>query len=143
MGNITSVGEPSKTLFLKQENHKLHHEFEVAAANTIKRGNLITLNTDGEAVLAADGAKATAVIGYSIHDANAGELITVVMKAHTIIFAKPNGILNAGPVAYDGTNDEDTSYNSFDAPAVELDDVVGWAIDKAAAADDTIRVALL
>lgn len=142
MANITQMGGVSETLFLKQENHKLHHEFEVAADQTIGRGNLVTLNALGEVVLAADGALARNVIGYSIHDGAAGEMVTVVMKAHTIVFAKPNLALDAGAVAYDGTNDEDNRYNSFDA-ATAAEDVVGWAIDQSTGADEKIRVALL
>lgn len=141
--DITQFGEETKTLFLKQETHKLAHEFEVAAANTITKGSLVSLDATGKVTLAIDGAKAVNVIGYSIHDAAAGELCTVIMKAHTIVFASPNGILDAGAVAYDGPNDEDATYQSYDAPAVELDDVVGWALDAAAAENEIIRVALL
>ena len=140
--NITTFGNETKTLFLKTENHKLAHEFVVAAANTIAKGNLVSLNAAGEVTLAADGALTEAVIGYSIHNAAAGELCTVVMKAHTIIFASPNAALAAGPVAYEGTNDTDTTYNSFVAAAVGFADAVGWALDASVGADEIVRVAL-
>lgn len=143
MTAITQFGDKTKTIFLKgAEAHKLHHEFVVATGQTIKKGNLVTLNTDGEVVLAADGAKSHLVIGHSVHNGAAGEFVTVAMKAYAIVFASPNGALNAGPVAYNGTNDEDTDYNSFQAPVVDADDIVGWALDKAEAADEIIRVAL-
>ena len=148
---ITILGSKTKTVFLKGiENHKLHHEFEVAANNTIKKGQPVFLDTDGMVCVAlaanggGEGAPATPannIIGWSIHNGEAGEMVTIGMKAFGIVWAMPNTALNAGPVQYGGLNDEDPTYNSF-ATAADAASTIGWALDKAAAADELIRVAI-
>lgn len=146
--SLTVLGNKTKTIFLKGiESHKLHHEFEVAEGATVKIGQPVKLNTTGFVVPAADDEPAVNIIGYSIHEGAAGELVTVGMKAFAIIWAMPNGATNAGPVSYDGMNDEDGLYNSFKAPTPEADaaiiTAIGWALDQSTEVDELIRVALI
>lgn len=149
--SLTILGNKTKTIFLKGiENHKLHHEFEVAEGEEVKVGQPVVLEDDGTVKAAAEDEKALNVIGYSIHEGGGGELVTVGMKAFAIVWAMPNDPLDAGPVAYEGMNEEDATYNSFKEPTpttegdVTLTDtVIGWALDKAEAADELIRVAVI
>lgn len=151
MSPLTTLGSKTQTIFLKGiENHKLHHEFEVAEGETISKGQPVYLNTDGEvcaAKKAGEGGEgdpatpANAIIGWSIHNGSEGEVVTVGMKAFGIVWAMPNAALNAGPVEYDGMNDEDPTFNSF-VVATGANTTIGWALDKASAADELIRVAI-
>ena len=139
--SLTQFGEPTKrTLILKHESHKLHHEFEVAA--DLRRGQPAVLNEDGTISPAAAGAAANTVVGYSVHNAAAGELATLVMKPFLIVFAQVNQATVAGPVAYGGQSNDDADYANFTA-AVDATTQIGFALDQALAAGDMIRVALL
>ena len=140
---MQGLGYPTKTVFLKGiESHKLHVEFEVSAA--VKRGQPVKLDADGKVQPAGVDEPSKNIIGWSIHTAAvAGELVTVGMKAMGVIYASPKGALNAGPVAYDGLNTADNTYNSFkavDSPGAFL---AGWALEEAVGADELIRVAIL
>lgn len=148
--SLTAFGnDTKKTLFLKgPESHKLHQEFVVAAGQTVKKGQPVTLNTDGEVVPAGANAASRTIIGYSVHTGAAAEYVTVAMKAYALVWAMPNAAVNAGPVAYDGLNTTDNDYSSFKAAAgtagaSTAEEVTGWALDKATAADEPIRVALV
>ncbi|MAO08120.1 MAG: hypothetical protein CL596_05340 [Alteromonas sp.] len=136
-------GETTKTLLLKTQSHKLSHAFDVAAGAEVKIGQPVKLNTTGDILPAAAGELSRNIIGYAIQNGKANDTVTIVMKAHVIIFAKPNAALASGPVAYGGTNDEEEAYMSFQAGATDTEDIVGWALDAAGAGDEEIRVALL
>lgn len=141
---LTAFGETTQTIFLKQiQSHKLHHEFEVATGATIKKGQAVKLNTAGEVVPAVAGELEHLVIGYSVHDGLAGELVTIGMKAFTIVWAQSAGALDAGPVKI-GAAGADPLYATYVAAvhATPGADTVGWALDGAAATDELIRVAL-
>lgn len=142
---ITILGEKTKSIFLKgPENHKLHHEFEVAAGQTIKKGQPVILTADGEVSPAGTAAESTTIIGYSVHNGAEGELVTVAMKAYIIVWAMPKAAVIAGPVAYDGMNTTDEEYNSVAAVALDAESTtMGWALDAATAPDEPIRVALI
>jgi len=138
---LTVFGEVTKTIFLKQiQAHKLHQEFAVATGNAVKKGQAVKLNTAGEIVPAIAGELMGKVIGYSVHDAAAEELATIGMRAFTIVWAQSAGALDAGPVKI-GAAGADPIYATYVATALETD-VVGWALDSAAGADEMIRVAL-
>ena len=155
---MTVLGSETNTIFLKgAEAYKLHHEFTVATTKEVKRGQPVTLNVDGEVVPATGTSKFKDIIGYSIHNGKAGDLVTVAMKSYGIVYAMPNAALNAGPVAYDGLNttqpsqnvgfstpssDGDGIYGSYKAAAADGSDLAGWALDKAEGANDLIRVAI-
>lgn len=141
---FNQFGEKPRTIFLKGiENHKLHQEFEVATGQTVKKGQPVILNADGTVQAAAANAAAYTIIGYSIHNGGPGELITVGMKAFTIVYASNSAAIDAGPVAYNGLNADVESglYNDF-TNSTTAGNIIGWALDKATAADDIIRVAL-
>ena len=137
---ITAMGDKSKTVFLKGvESHKIHHEFEVAVGAAVKVAQPVKLNTDGLVVPAAAG-DGDAIIGYSIHDGAAGELVTVAMRAFVIVYAMTSAAVNAGPVEYEPPSTEDADYMLY--VNVDTGSAVGWALDKATVADELIRVAL-
>ena len=137
---ITAMGDKSKTVFLKGvESHKIHHEFEVAVGAAVKVAQPVKLNADGLVVPAAAG-DGDAIIGYSIHDGAAGELVTVAMRAFVIVYAMTSAAVNAGPVKYEGVSTEDADYMLY--TNVGTGSAVGWALDKATVADELIRVAL-
>lgn len=141
---FTQFGDKTHTIFLKGiENHKLHQEFTVATGQTVKKGQPVVLNANGTVQAAAANADAYTIIGYSIHNGAAGELITVGMKAFTIIWASNAAPLNAGPVAYNDMNPdvEDGLFNDF-TNSTTAGKVVGWCLDQATTADDMVRVAL-
>lgn len=139
---LTRFGEKTKSIFLKNiEAHKLHQEFEVAEGETIKKGQPVALNDDGE-VISATALDAYKVIGISIHDGTEGQFITVGMRAFSIVWAKPAAALVAGPVTYNGQNTvEDGIYGTYIA-ATDATKLHGWALDNVAANGRT-RVALL
>lgn len=144
MPPITILGEQTKTIFLKGiENHKLHQEFEVGAGQTIKKGQPVILDTDGTVKPAAATEKTNNIIGWSIHDGAAEEFITVGMRAMAIVWASPNGAVDAGPVAYNGMNITDGMYNAFKAIGDDDDALAGWQLDKATAKDEMVRVAVI
>ena len=156
--NMTVLGSETNTIFLKGvEAHKLHHEFVVATGASVKRGQPVTLNVEGEVVPATGTSKFKDIIGHSIHNGKAGDLVTVAMKSYGIVYAMPKTALNAGPVAYDGLNTTqpkqnvgfntpsfggDGIYGSYKAAAADGSDLAGWALDKAEDANDLIRVAI-
>lgn len=143
---FTQFGDKTRTIFLKGiENHKLHQEFEVAAGQTIKKGQPIILNANGTVQAAGATPDAHTVIGYSIHNGAAGELVTVGMKAFTIVYASNTGALDAGPVAYAGTmnsNVADGIYCNY-TNTTTAGKVIGWCLDQATGANDTVRIALI
>lgn len=143
--SLTQFGVDTKrTLILKHESHKLHHEFEVGA-DGIKRGQPAVLNADGTISAAAAGAAGNTVVGYSVHNAAEGELATLVMRPFLIVFAQVNQATDAGPVAYGGQSNDDDDYANFTAIAAagDMGPQVGFALDPATAAGDMIRVALI
>lgn len=142
---FTQLGEQPRTIFLKGiESHKLHQEFEVSDGATVKKGQPVILHTDGTVKPAPADADVYTIIGYSIHNGGAGDLVTVGMKAFTIVFASSNAAINAGPVQYKGlhaTLAGGNFYNQF-ANSSTAAKVIGWALDKADDGGDIIRVAL-
>ena len=143
--SLTVMGDQTKTIFLKGvEAHKLHHEFTVGSGNTvIKKGQPVVLNNDGTVKPAVAGEKGFKVIGISLHNGKAGELVTIAMKAYGVLYAMPKAALVAGPVKYDGLNTTDADYTSYAAASADGSDLVGWALDQADGADDLIRVAIV
>lgn len=144
--SITILGNQTKTIFLKGiENHKLHQEFEVADGSTIKKGQPVKLNTDGQVVPAAVDELNQNIIGWSIHDGQEKEFVTVGMRAMGIVWASPKGAVDAGPVAYDGMNTTDPLYNAFKALGDQANGITlaGWQLDKSTAADEMVRVAII
>ena len=157
---LTAFGKETHTIFLKGvEAVLLHHEFAVATGSTVKRGQPVVLTADGEVKPATSGEKAANIIGMSIHNGKAKELVTIAMKAYGVIYAMPKAACNAGPVAYDGLNTNqgnqggagfntptdgtDTGiYSSYKTASADGSDLAGWALDKAEGADDLIRVAI-
>lgn len=139
--SLTKLGQGTKTIWLKgPEAHKLHNEFEVAAGATVKVSQPVILDTDGLVKPAPAGTAKNLIIGYSIHNGKEKELVTVVMVGFTMIYAKPDATITAGPVKNGLMNANDDSYLSV-SNTVNAADQFGWAID-AGDADDKVRVVL-
>lgn len=140
---LTKFGDTTETLFLKGfEAHKLHHEFTVATGATIRKAQPVKLTAEGEVEPADTAEVSENIIGYSIHNGNAGELVTIAMKAYGIVYCRPNAAVEAGPVQYAGQNTTDERFPAV-AAATDATTLMGWALDEAEAADDEIRLALI
>lgn len=138
-------GTDTKTIILKQESHKLFQEFEVATGQTIYKGQPVYISGDGEVTAAGTSTTTQQVIGFSMHDGVAGELITVMMKAHAIIFAEcETDSLVAGPVRIGTTAvyNATTGYVLIDDASVGATNQLGWALEGGDDGD-VVRVALL
>ena len=79
-------------------------------------------------------------VGIAVHDAVEGELCTVALRGYTIIYARSASAMTFGaPVKFD-SYDSVNSYNKVEDGSVTVANQMGWAIDEATAADETIRV---
>ena len=133
-------GDPiGKTIYLKgAEAHKLHEAFTVAADSEVHNGQPVKLNADGELEPAEADEVHENIIGYSIHNGKEGDIVTVAVRAYATLYVMSAAAVSAGPVAYKGQNTTDTTYMSVGTSAEGT--AFGWAIDKATAANQIIRV---
>ena len=135
-------GQDTSTIFHKSESHKLFQEFEVVAGTDIKRGQPLVLETVGTVDLAADGDGPNLIIGVAMQDADAGELVTCMMRGYAIIFCEWKAASsNAGAVTYDAYNAV-TGYVEVDDDTVSTTNMWGWALDDGEDGD-IVRVVLL
>ena len=124
-------GADTKTKILKSESHKLFNEFEVVAGTNLKKGQPVTLETAGTIDEAVTGTARFSVIGYAMQDADAGELVTVMLKAYAIVFMEcATASLVAGPVKIhsNGYNTV-TGYTEVDDDTVTAANIIGWALE--------------
>lgn len=142
MSQLTAIGTNPQTVILKHESHKLHHEFVVAASNSVKVGMPVKLNTAGAVVPLGAADEEHLCIGHALQDADATEYVTVVMKGYTIIFAETTGALDCGPVKYASFGAETvTTLPNYVAAATNVL-TQGWCIDQAGGADVVVRIVL-
>jgi len=135
-------GADTSTIFLKSESHKLFQEFEVVAGTDVKRGQPLVLETVGTVDVAATNDTPDLIIGVAMQDADAGELVTVMMRAYAIIFCEWKADTSlAGPVIYETFN-ATTGYNEVDDTSPDTTNMFGWALDNGDDGEIT-RVALL
>lgn len=142
----TTLGTETLNLFEQSEMQKLHVEFEVAAANSVARGQLVKLDAAGKIVPAAAADPRYAHIGISIHDAAAGELATIMCAGFLVIWGEAQGVLATGPVeqgAFNGTTGltEYVAVGGADDQAKNTR-ALGNSLDVAAADGDRIKVLL-
>lgn len=137
-----SLGSQTKTLFLKQESHKLFEEFEVAATRSVKKGQPVILVTGGYIDAAVKAGAAQASVGIAMQDGAAGELVTVMTRGFAITYAEAGTTaLVPGPVSLHTTAfNTATGYVEVDDAAIDATTQVGWALDNATNAGDIIRV---
>ncbi len=139
---LNTLGSTTKSTFLKEvENHKLHQEFEVAAATTIYKGQPVKLDATGKIVPAGAAETEHTVIGYAIMNGAAGELVTVGMRGYGIVWVESVAAVVPGPVKYTGYN-ATTEYNQVDSGTVTQANAIGWALDVAAGADELVRMVI-
>lgn len=150
MAGITQFGQQTESVFLKAiEANKLYQEFEVKAGASVVKGQLVKMAADGTIEPAAAGELNYLVIGITLHTRAAGELVTVGMKAFTIVWSQTAGALVAGPVKVVSTPPTKPMYRSYEAvvlgasPAADGADTVGICLDQAAGANELVRVAIL
>lgn len=142
---LTKFGDKSKTVYLNDvEAHKLHLEFEVGTAAVVKKGQAVVLNTDGtiRPIAGTAGADARAIIGYSIHNGAAGELVTVGMRAYAVVYAEAGAAAQTAGMVF-ATNAVPTDPTMTRWVAAAAATMHGWALDEAALAGGIIRVAVM
>lgn len=139
------LGSTTESTFLKLESHKLFHEFEVATGATVYKGQPVYISGDGEVTPLGTSGTTQQCIGISMHDGEAGDLVTVMMKAFAIIWAEcETDALAAGPVRI-GTSavyNATTGYVLIDDATVGATNQIGWAIEGGDDGD-LVRVAIL
>jgi len=138
-------GDTTTTTILKSQSHKLSEEFEVNTSKTVYKGQPVVIAADGKVEAAGTASTTQQIIGYSLHDGTAGELVTIVLKAYAILFVEcETDSLAAGPVrlgssaVYNAT----TGYVLIDDASVSATNQIGWAIEGGDDGD-VVRVALL
>lgn len=144
-----TLGTATKRRFLHEaEAHKLHLEFVVETAQTVKAGDQVKLANNGKIQLAASTEPMVNIIGVALKDGAAGERVTVAMKAYcTVVGEAGAATLNAGPVKLGAWN-ATTLRREFTASAgatahEKIAETVGYNLTQVAADGDEILVALL
>lgn len=144
---MNTLGNETKSRFyIDPEAHKLSYSFVVEAAQEVHKGDPVVLTATGTVQAAAAAAPAYTIIGHSIHDGEAGEDVTIVMKAYTVVYAEAAAdALVPGPVQLGAWN-ATTGRREY-AVAAGADDTakaivtVGHSLDTGDNGDE-IKVAL-
>ena len=136
---LTAIGDSAQTRILKHESHKLHHEFTVKAANSVRIGMPVKLDAAGTIVPLVLTDEEHLCIGYCMQDAAADEYVTVAMRGYTILFAETQGALAAGPVQIDDFGSQPLDLPEFVVAATNVL-TVGWNLDNAAGANEQVRI---
>jgi hypothetical protein len=146
-----TFGNVSKSTFLNgPESHKLHLEFDATA--NINVGQPCKMHADGGKVSpCVDGDAEQVMVGISIHPGKSayGDKVVLATRGYAVIYAQSAAAVTPGPVAYKGY-DGTTKYNIVatlaavttpaEAAALPASLHFGWALDKATAASQIIRV---
>jgi len=111
--------------------------------NAIYPGQPVKLTTDGKVEPLAAAGNLVDNIGHSLHQGYGRELVTVVMRAQTIIFAEATAANGTAAPVKTGTFNTVSSRARFDDASVTHENYVGWALDPSTDIDEEIRVALL
>lgn len=151
---MRTFGEQTRpTIFLTIESHKLHKEFDVPSGTPVRYGQPVKLNAQGQAVPLVAGDNKNLMIGVSMHDSKRNiygppNKITVIMRGYTTILCRAGNVaVNPGPVqiqsflSIHGPSDEDQNepwygLNIVEQAAATDADILGWAIEPAAANGD-------
>lgn len=143
-GTLTSLGNPTKSTVLAEEEFKIRVEFLTAA--DVKKGQLVKLTNAGLVTPWAKTDLQHTCIGYCDGDISSGGLVTVVTRGYALIYALSAAAANAGMATYNSydTADADTTfgakgYNVWGV-ATDVTDCVGWILDQASAANQLMRV---
>lgn len=146
-----TVGNQTKTKILTgPESHKLHVEFE--ADDNIHIGQPCKMHADGGKVspCAADDPE-NVIVGISIHEGGSayGDYVVLATRGYAIVYHEATAAVTPGPVQYKGYN-ATTGYNKVatlaavttpaENAALPSSRHYGWALDKATAEGDIIRV---
>lgn len=114
-------------------------------SNNVYKSQPVKLTVEGKIEPAGAAEAPMNVIGSSIHNGVGGDLVTVSMKSHMIVYAVAGtASLNAGPVKLHSTPyNSSLGYVSVDDDSVSATNIYGWALDNATSAGDIVRVAVL
>lgn len=127
------------TVMLASEAHKFHRAFRVATGSIVRKTMPVKLDSTGKLVPLANTDNRNLCIGYSIHDASAGEVATVVMKGYALILCKADssGVTAGVPVAYSSYVSESPSGTGATAlPTNPTEEFYGMNVVTAVAATD-------
>ena len=142
------LGNTTKTTFYKRDTHVIHQEFIVKNGANIEVGMPVKLTADGKIEPFAPGDKFdTLCIGFSLHKRAEKEITTIQMRSRGILYAQASAALPTGPVKFAGNiaaliNLPQETVNTFATDGAGTDEMIGWAIDVATAANQEIRVVL-
>lgn len=142
--SFPTLGTQTRTIFLNKEQHKLHLEF--TANNTIKIGQPVKLHTDGtvQAYLAGD-AGTTPILGYALHDATSGQLLTVATRGYAVIMCYSEiAIPSTGMCRFMSFfSSGDQNYNRVQVTGTTIANMAGWVLDTAAGVNGLVRVLVM
>lgn len=126
----TQISSTTPDVLFKSESHKLHDAYTVKASTTVKKGQLVKLNgADGTIEPAAAGEANLNIIGFSLHNAEAGSVATIMSKGYAVLNAVADGTVPAGPVKAGAFG---TDYPIVSADTVTAANQIGWALDSVA-----------
>lgn len=112
--------------------------------NTVYASQPVKLTTDGKIEPLSAGGNLLDCIGHALQGVTYGrELVTVQMRASSIIYAEATASSHTAAPVKVGTYNTQTSRCQFDDASVTHENCVGHSLDDASAAGDEIRVALL
>jgi hypothetical protein len=149
---LATLGKTSKTTILAIEDGKISLEFEVNAAVEVKTGMPVKLVADGKITPWAKADSRDLLIGHAYQDGEAGDLVTVFMRSHMVMYALSSEAIScATPVTQTdwedttlvdgGEYDGQSGYNRVEQTGA--DSPIGWALDQAVGADELIKVAVM
>lgn len=140
-GSLTTFGTPSKTILLASEEDKISIEFTTNAA--IAEGQFVQLNADGTVGVWVKANGRSSLLGIALSTAASGALLTVLTRGYALTYGISGAAQASGlgtSTGYDTTTVVGSlkGYNTITITATDSE-MVGWALDVAAAAGQLIR----
>jgi len=135
-----STGSLTRNTFRNgPEVHKLHLEFRIKSGETIHKGQLVKLHTDGTITPLVKGDASEVALGVSIHEGGSayGDLVTVAMRGYTVIEAV-SGIVSTGAQTTVPAFDAGVAGYAGYVPAANSNGYAGAAIQDGPREDNTI-----
>ena len=120
------------------------------AGGAIKKGNVVALDSNGNAIASAGINKAA--IGVALADASSGATVPVALRG--IVWAVASGAISKGAFVTSAASGKIAAFAAFSAPATyaqtdmqtqldKIGTVMGIALDAASADGDVIRILLI
>lgn len=140
MGAMTTIGDKTRTIFLQEENHKLHVEF--IAASQIRAGMPVKLDATGKVSPFVTGDTAD-FIGIARKDAATDTVVTVAVRGYMVTNVYSQAALSPGMARFHshlynaGTGE---NYALVTTTSVTATNLTGWVLDSAGAANVLVRM---